>query len=170
MQKNPSNPFLTFSHRGWLAEWAQQQTSHLLLPSISYPETWVSLFTISRKMYSCSHPSYPRFKTLLWNFKGSVRLFKDSDAWFYFWKHSVQWTGIVWCLKNSPTSAFPWSAGSPASTGLCQECDSSESKAYLSRKKNWPAPLHLWEERGENSKGQKIKDIIALILFFFFFF
>lgn len=79
------NTFLAFSHRGWLTERAQQQTSDLLLPSISYPETLVSsLFLISRKMYSCSHPSYPRFKTLLWNLKGSVRLFKDSDACFIF--------------------------------------------------------------------------------------
>lgn len=61
------NPFsLSFFHWGWLAERAQQQTSDLLLPSISYPEMLVSsLFLISRKMYSCSHPSYPRFKTLL---------------------------------------------------------------------------------------------------------
>lgn len=73
-----------FFSQGGLAERAQQQTSDLLLPSISYPETLVSLFPISRKMYSCSHPSYPRFKTLLWNFKGSIRLFKDSDACFIF--------------------------------------------------------------------------------------
>lgn len=54
------NPFLlSFSHKGWLAERAQQQTSDLLLPSISYPQTPVSLLAISRKMYSCSHPFYP---------------------------------------------------------------------------------------------------------------
>lgn len=141
VQKTPF--LLSFSHRGWLAERAQQQTSDLLLPSISYPAMLVSsLFPISRKMYSCSLPSYPRFKTLLWNFKGSICLFK-LRCLFYFWKQSVWWTVIVWCLKNSPTSAFPWSAGGPVSTGLCQQHDSPESKANLSRKKNWPAPFHL---------------------------
>lgn len=71
------NPFLLpFSHKGWLAERAQQQTSDLLLPSISYPQTSVSLFPISRKMYSRSHPSYPRFKTLLRDFKGTAGCLK----------------------------------------------------------------------------------------------
>jgi len=75
---------LSFSHTGWLAERTQQQTSDLLLPSIAYPETLVALFPLNRKMYSRSHPSYSRLKTLLRNFKGSVRLFKDSDACFIF--------------------------------------------------------------------------------------
>lgn len=70
--------------RGWLAEQAEQQISDLLLSCTSYPEMLVSLFPISRKMYFRSYPSYPRFKTLLWNFKGSVCLFKDSDACFIF--------------------------------------------------------------------------------------
>lgn len=81
-------PFLAvfFSQRlGWLlAEWAQQQTSDLLLPSISYPQTSDSLFPISSKTNSRSHPSYLRFKTLLRDFKGSVCLLKDSDARFIF--------------------------------------------------------------------------------------
>lgn len=80
VQKSPFS--LSFSHRGCLAERAQQQTSDLLWPSISYPETLISSsFPISRKTYSCSHP---RFKTLLWNIKGSIRLFKGLDACFIF--------------------------------------------------------------------------------------
>lgn len=64
-------PFLlSFSYKGWLAERVQQQTSDLLLPSISYPQTLVSLFPISRKMNSCSHPSYPRLKHCYETLKG----------------------------------------------------------------------------------------------------
>lgn len=70
MQRKKKPFLLSFSYKGWLAERVQQQTSDLLLPSISYPQTLVSLFPISRKMNSCSHPSYPRLKHCYETLKG----------------------------------------------------------------------------------------------------